>query len=191
MLDILIFKTVYHKLYSIIAKVKSEGAKIMKKIDLATKIGQLLQTHGLMLTTAESCTGGLVAAAITEIPGSSQWFDRGFVTYSNRAKQEMLGVQANVLEKYGAVSEPVAIAMAEGGLVHSSATVSVAITGIAGPAGGTLEKPVGSVWFAWKLNNFPVKTSLQLFQGDRQKIRSLATDYCMAELVKYIVKSKL
>lgn len=163
----------------------------MKKIDLATKIGRLLQAHGLMLTTAESCTGGLVAAAITEIAGSSQWFDRGFVTYSNLAKQQMLGVEMNVLEKYGAVSEPVAIAMAEGALIYSSATVSAAVTGVAGPSGDTLQNPVGTVWFAWKLNNFPVKTSLQLFQGDRQKIRSLATDYCMAELAKYVVKSKL
>src|SRR5258708_6846429 len=112
---------------------------------LAERVGQLLKAHKLMLTTAESCTGGQIAEAITQIAGSSQWFDRGFVTYSNAAKQEMLGVKKITLEQAGAVSAETAAEMAEGALRHSHAQISIAVTGIAGPTGGSVDKPVGTV----------------------------------------------
>ncbi|MEO6291217.1 MAG: CinA family protein, partial [Burkholderiaceae bacterium] len=101
------------------------------------------------LATAESCTGGLIAAACTDLAGSSQWFDRGFVTYSNAAKTDMLGVGAALIAQFGAVSEPVAVAMAQGAVQHSAAQVAVAVTGVAGPTGGNAEKPVGTVWIGW------------------------------------------
>jgi len=136
-----------------------------------------------MLSTAESCTGGLVAAAITEVAGSSDWFDRGFVSYSNSAKQEMLQVSNELLECYGAVSEPVAKAMAIGALKHSLAKVSLAITGIAGPGGGSELKPIGTVWFAWAMNEKVVKTACPCFNGDRQSIREQATGYGLSSLL--------
>src|ERR1700760_2726382 len=116
---------------------------------LAIRAGNKLRDERLMLATAESCTGGMVAAAITDISGSSAWFERGFVTYSNHAKIEMIGVPAALIEQHGAVSEHVAKAMAEGALRNSRAQVSVAITGVAGPAGGSDAEPVGTVSFAW------------------------------------------
>ena len=116
---------------------------------LAIRVGNKLRDERLMLATAESCTGGMVATAITDISGSSNWFERGFVTYSNLAKTEMIGVPAALIDQHGAVSEPVAKAMAEGALRNSRAQVSVAITGVAGPAGGSDSKPVGTVSFAW------------------------------------------
>jgi nicotinamide-nucleotide amidase len=116
---------------------------------LAADLGRRLLARGWRVTTAESCTGGLVAGAITAIAGSSDWFDRGFVTYSNAAKRELLGVPEAVLAAHGAVSEPCAVAMAEGALVRSGAMLAVAVTGIAGPSGGSEEKPVGTVCFAW------------------------------------------
>ena len=120
--------------------------------DLPTLLAALastLQTRGWMLTTAESCTGGLIAAACTEQAGSSLWFERGFVSYSNAAKTELLGVPAALITQHGAVSEAVARAMAEGALAHSAAQVSIAVTGVAGPSGGSADKPVGTVWLAW------------------------------------------
>ena len=116
---------------------------------LAKKLGQVLLSQNLRCTVAESCTGGSLAAAITDIPGSSQWFDRGFVTYTNKSKQQMLGVPQQMLASQGAVSEAVVRGMAEGALLVSEANISVAISGIAGPDGGNLEKPVGTVWLAW------------------------------------------
>lgn len=116
---------------------------------LANQLGDALAKQQWVATTAESCTGGGVATAITDIAGSSQWFDRAFITYSNEAKMQMLGVQAETLANHGAVSEPVVEQMAEGALTNSLADISVAISGIAGPTGGTEEKPVGTVWFAW------------------------------------------
>src|SRR5512135_3018157 len=116
---------------------------------LAMQVGAGLKARGLMLATAESCTGGWVAQAVTAIAGSSDWFDRGFVTYSDAAKQEMLGVSAGTLGRHGAVSEHTAREMAAGALAHSRAQVALAITGIAGPGGGSSEKPVGMVCFAW------------------------------------------
>jgi nicotinamide-nucleotide amidase len=116
---------------------------------ILTNISDALLTRGQMLATAESCTGGLIAGACTDRAGSSQWFERGFVTYSNAAKAEMLAVPCTLIDQHGAVSEPVARAMAEGALAHSAAQASVAVTGVAGPTGGSADKPVGTVWLAW------------------------------------------
>lgn len=116
---------------------------------LLVQISGRLLARGWMLATAESCTGGLIAAACTELPGSSTWFERGFVTYSNAAKTELLGVPAPLIAAHGAVSEPVARAMAEGAVAHSAAQASIAVTGVAGPTGGSADKPVGTVWFGW------------------------------------------
>jgi len=142
--------------------------------DMAEQLGQLLVMHGQTLTVAESCTGGGLAEVITRIPGSSQWFDCGFVTYSNVAKQEVLGVDQSMLTKYGAVSEEIACAMAEGALVKSHAQVSVSITGIAGPDGGTEEKPVGTVCLAWLRNGDAVRSTQVKFDGGRLQIRHQA-----------------
>ena len=120
---------------------------------LATQVGEALKAHGLMLATAESCTGGGVAQAITEVAGSSAWFERGFVTYSNLSKQQMLGVRESTLMQHGAVSEMTVREMVEGALKHSNAQVALAVSGIAGPDGGTPDKPVGTVWFAWGLKD--------------------------------------
>ncbi len=127
-----------------------------------------------MLVTAESCTGGGVAYAITGLPGSSGWFERGFVTYSNLAKQEQLGVAEALITRHGAVSEKVAAAMAQGALQHSRADYSVAVTGIAGPDGGTAEKPVGTVCFGWSRRGATTRTTRIVFDGDRQQVRELS-----------------
>ncbi len=125
----------------------------------------------MFLTTAESCTGGWIAQEVTAVSGSSAWFDRGFITYSNTAKNEMLGVKSSTLKKFGAVSEEVAREMAEGALRNSSAQLSIAVSGIAGPTGATKGKPVGTVCFAWALKNSAVKTEQYLFSGDRESVR--------------------
>lgn len=138
---------------------------------LATRVGAKLKAQGAMLATAESCTGGWVAQAITAIAGSSDWFERGFVTYSNEAKQEMLGVSAATLSERGAVSEQTAREMAEGALAHSRAQVAVAVTGIAGPGGGSPEKPVGTVCFAWGLKEGTHGAETRRFDGDRESVR--------------------
>ncbi|XBQ15774.1 MAG: CinA family protein [Oceanicaulis sp.] len=135
----------------------------------------LAKNAGVMLATAESCTGGLVAAALTEIAGSSAVVDRGFVTYSNDAKAELLGVPAGLIDTHGAVSEPVARAMAEGALARSRAQLAVSITGVAGPGGGTAEKPVGLVWFALAETGLPTQAVRRCF-GDvgRSKVRQMS-----------------
>lgn len=138
---------------------------------LAAQVGGLLKSHGLMLATAESCTGGGIAYAVTEVAGSSAWFERGFVTYSNLSKQEMLGVAEETLQRYGAVSEAVVREMAEGALRNSAAQVSLAVSGIAGPGGGTPDKPVGTVWFAWALRNGAVVTHTHRLDGNRAEVR--------------------
>jgi nicotinamide-nucleotide amidase len=138
---------------------------------LARRVGELLLERQLMLATAESCTGGWVSQAVTSVAGSSKWFDRGFVTYSNRAKHDMLGVREETLAHYGAVSEPVVREMAEGALRNSQAQVAVAISGIAGPEGGTSEKPVGTVCLAWAAAGRIVVSRTERFQGDRTAIR--------------------
>ena len=138
---------------------------------LATLVGARLRAQRVMLATAESCTGGWVAQAVTAIAGSSEWFERGFVTYSDAAKQEMLGVSARTLAAHGAVSEQTAREMAAGALAHSSAQVAVAITGIAGPGGGSPEKPVGMVCFAWAVTGGKLVVQTLHFKGDRESVR--------------------
>lgn len=148
--------------------------------DLA-HISKALLARGEMLATAESCTGGLIAAACTDLAGSSQWFERGFVSYSNAAKTELLGVPAALIEAHGAVSEPVARAMAEGALAHSHAQASLAVTGVAGPTGGSDAKPVGTVWFAWCVAGRTHSQQL-CFGGDRSAVRSATVQHALTQL---------
>ncbi|HSD43965.1 MAG TPA: nicotinamide-nucleotide amidase [Burkholderiales bacterium] len=138
---------------------------------IAAAVGARLKEKGLVLTTAESCTGGWVAQAITSVSGSSDWFDRGFVTYSNEAKREMLGVRRGTLERHGAVSEETAREMAAGALAASRAQIAVAITGVAGPTGGSPQKPVGMVCFAWAVHGGPADAATFRFDGDRESVR--------------------
>ncbi len=141
---------------------------------LAQRVGVALGSHGYMLATAESCTGGGIAAAVTSVPGSSGWFERGFVTYSDQAKIDLLGVGADTLAAAGAVSEAVAAQMADGALAHSRAQIALAVTGIAGPGGATPGKPVGTVCFGWAaIDATPVTETLQ-FPGDRAAVRRAA-----------------
>ncbi len=149
---------------------------------LISTISKTLIANQQMLVTAESCTGGLVAAACTSVPGSSQWFERGFVTYTNDAKMECLGVDADVIEKFGAVSEETAKHMAEGALQHSHAQVAIATTGIAGPDGGSDEKPVGTVCFAWAIQGQNTQMATQVFNGDRQAVREQAVEFVLQML---------
>lgn len=136
------------------------------------------------LSTAESCTGGLVAASITALAGSSDWFERGYVTYSNEAKSQDIGVDTQLIEQHGAVSDEVAQAMAKGAKQSSSADIALSITGIAGPTGGSVEKPVGTVWFAWELHDGRIVSERKLFLGDREAIRSQACDYSLSKLLE-------
>ncbi|MFP4902197.1 CinA family protein [Paraburkholderia sp. BR14261] len=152
---------------------------------LAIRVGNKLRDGRLMLASAESCTGGMVATAITDISGSSVWFERGFVTYSNQAKTEMIGVPPELIEKHGAVSEPVARAMAEGALSNSRAQVSLSITGVAGPGGGTPEKPVGMVSFGWS-NRLHTSVETLVFKGDREQIRVQAAAHALRGLLAFI-----
>ncbi|MEQ1814770.1 MAG: nicotinamide-nucleotide amidohydrolase family protein [Candidatus Nitrotoga sp.] len=138
---------------------------------LAAQVGMSLKAHDYMLVTAESCTGGGVAQALTDIAGSSAWFERGFITYSNQSKQEMLGVTKNTLERLGAVSENTVREMVEGALRQSPAQIALAVSGIAGPGGGTAEKPVGMVWFAWGVKDKSCVARLYYLTGNRAEIR--------------------
>jgi len=153
---------------------------------LAKKLGQQLLMRSLMLTTAESCTGGWIAQAVTDISGSSHWFDRGFVTYSNAAKHEMLDVSRDTLGAYGAVSEQTVREMAEGALEHSRAQVAVAVSGIAGPTGGSTEKPVGLVWIAWAELHGETKTQSVHFLGSRREIRQQTVETALQGLLNLI-----
>ena len=141
---------------------------------LATQVGEALKAYGLMLATAESCTGGGVAQAITDVAGSSAWFERGFITYSNLAKQQMLGVSEATLNQHGAVSEATVREMVAGALAHSTAQVALAVSGIAGPEGGTPDKPVGTVWFAWGLKHGVTLARMHHLAGNRSEIRAMA-----------------
>jgi len=152
--------------------------------DLAMKLGEILSAGHRRIATAESCTGGLMAAIVTDIPGSSGWFERGFVAYSNEAKQEMLGVTGETLELHGAVSEAVARAMAAGALKFSRADVAVAVTGIAGPDGGSEEKPVGTVWLAWAWPDGSVTAERRRFPGGRDPVRRSTVEYAFRTLIK-------
>jgi len=139
-----------------------------------------------MIATAESCTGGMIAAALTAVAGSSAVFERGFVTYTNQAKAEMLGVPEPLLEEHGAVSEPVARAMAEGALQRSAADIAVSVTGIAGPGGGTTTKPVGLVHLAAAGSGYNTKHAREIFEGDRQAVRAAATERALAMLLEML-----
>jgi nicotinamide-nucleotide amidase len=141
-------------------------------LDEAESLLTACRSKGIMLATAESCTGGLIAAALTAIAGSSDVVDRGFVTYSNEAKNQMIGVPMRLIETHGAVSEQVAAAMAAGALARSRAVVAVSVTGVAGPAGGSAEKPVGLVWFGLARAGRPAITGREIFPGDRTAIRA-------------------
>ncbi len=150
---------------------------------LARRLGELLAARGAKLTTAESCTGGWIAAAVTHVPGSSAWFDRGFVTYSYESKVDMLGVKREDLVDFGAVSEQIAKQMVEGAIAHSRAQVAVAVTGIAGPDGGQPDKPVGTVWFAWKFPKKPIISEVCHFPGDRAAVRRATVAHALAKLL--------
>jgi nicotinamide-nucleotide amidase len=139
--------------------------------ELAAPVGQTLKCHGFKLATAESCTGGWIAQCITDVPGSSAWFDRGFITYSNEAKIELLGVDRQTITDFGAVSAETVQAMAMGTLRHSLANIVVAVSGIAGPSGGTQQKPVGTVWFAWQRLGGECLVKQYWFEGERRTIR--------------------
>jgi len=154
---------------------------------LLDNIAAALIDHGLMLATAESCTGGGVAQALTSVSGSSSWFERGFVTYSNRAKEEMLGVADQLLLQYGAVSEQTVRAMAEGALHHSHAQISLAISGIAGPGGGVLDKPVGTVWLAWAVLGRKTRCRCEHFSGNREQVRAQAVTASLQGVLDILV----
>ena len=165
-------------------------AALLTKDELPTpeyvaQLAALLTAKGWMLATAESCTGGLIAGACTERPGSSQWLDCGLVTYSNRAKSALLDVPAALIAEHGAVSEPVARAMAQGAIAQSHAQVSVAVTGVAGPDGGTPAKPVGTVWFGWQVAG-QVLSEVMRFDGDRHAIRQATVNHALRRLVEHL-----
>lgn len=151
--------------------------------ELAERVGRALEQRGLMVTTAESCTGGWVAEAITMVPGSSAWFERGFVSYTYISKREMLGVRAETLEQHGAVSEPVVQQMVLGALERSRAQVALAVSGTAGPSGGTPQKPVGTVCFAWGSKNLEPRSETLHFAGDREAVRRQSVIHALTVLL--------
>lgn len=155
---------------------------------LRGQLADLMQKNQWMLATAESCTGGMIAAACTDLAGSSNWFERGFVSYSNAAKTELLGVPADLIASHGAVSQEVALAMAQGALQHSNAQVAVAVTGVAGPSGGSAEKPVGTVWFGFALPG-KVWAEPQLFSGDRAAVRQATVRHALQTLAHQLALS--
>jgi nicotinamide-nucleotide amidase len=153
---------------------------------LADRLGAVLLRRGLILTCAESCTGGWISKVVTDIAGSSAWFDRSFVTYSDQAKQDMLGVAAATLDAHGAVSDPVVREMAAGALARSRAQVAVAVSGIAGPGGGSADKPVGTVWFAWAWPDAPPETRRLQFAGDRAEVRHQSVRLALERLLEIL-----
>jgi nicotinamide-nucleotide amidase len=164
----------------------SRSASDEQLSELALRLGEALRARELTIATAESCTGGWIAQAITSVPGSSQWFERGFVTYSNRAKQEMLGVREATLAAHGAVSEETVSEMAEGALRHSRAQVVLAISGIAGPGGGVLDKPVGTVCLAWAGVGVATRTRTEHYAGGRQEVRRAAVAAALAGVLEML-----
>ena len=149
------------------------------------RLADLLLERGWKLATAESCTGGMIAAACTDLAGSSNWFERGFVSYSNEAKSELLGVEPALIAAQGAVSEVVARAMAFGAIRHSHAQVSVAVTGVAGPAGGSKEKPVGTVWFGFQVDGL-LTSETRRFPGDRAAVREATVRHALDRLLQLL-----
>ncbi len=161
-------------------------------MDLSAEIDQLanqLTRRRLTLSTAESCTGGLVAKLITDKPGSSKWFEGALVTYNNQVKKSLLGISESILASSGAVSQPVVVAMAESAVNKVSSNISIAISGIAGPGGGTKEKPVGMVWVAWAGSNHTTQSQCFYFDGDRESIRNQAAEAAITGCIKFIVKN--
>ena len=156
---------------------------------LSMRVGQLLLARGATVATAESCTGGWIAKVLTDVAGSSAWFQRGFVTYSNDAKRQMIGVSSYALDKYGAVSEVVVREMAQGALDESPADFALSVSGIAGPEGGTEEKPVGTVWFGFASAKGEVLTQCCYFSGDREAVRRQATFWALQMLHDYFLKN--
>jgi nicotinamide-nucleotide amidase len=149
------------------------------------RLADVLQARGWKLATAESCTGGMIAAACTDLAGSSNWFERGFVTYSNEAKSELLAVDPGLIAAHGAVSEVVARAMAFGAIRHSHAQASVAVTGVAGPSGGSKDKPVGTVWFGYQVDGL-LTSETRLFPGDRAAVREATVRHALNRLLQLI-----
>lgn len=156
-------------------------------LHLSSRLGEILEARAQSMVAAESCTGGLIAAVITECPGSSVWFDRGFVTYSNRAKTEMLGVPTDLITQHGAVSEQVVQGMVMGALRHSDVDYAVAVSGIAGPGGGGESKPVGTVFTGWG-NSEQVVVQGHLFQGDRAEIRRQSVIKVLTGLIDFLME---
>ncbi|MBI2296730.1 MAG: nicotinamide-nucleotide amidohydrolase family protein [Betaproteobacteria bacterium] len=157
---------------------------------LAEEVGAALKSRRLMLATAESCTGGWVAEAITMVAGSSDWFERGFVTYTYVSKREMLGVKERTLETHGAVSEEVVREMAQGTLAHSHAQVAVAVSGVAGPSGGTPEKPVGTVCFAWALKDGAPRSETLRCSGDREAVRRQSVEHALKGVLALLAEKR-
>jgi nicotinamide-nucleotide amidase len=165
----------------------------MNSQTLTEQLAEVLLQHGWMMATAESCTGGMIAAGCTALPGCSHWFERGFVTYSNESKHEMLGVDSALIAEHGAVSQAVAQAMTLGAMRRSHAQVTLAVTGVAGPTGGSADKPVGTVWFAWATPSDAgptlgaetawVKTEVMHFSGDRAAVREAAAHHALKTLL--------
>jgi nicotinamide-nucleotide amidase len=169
------------------------SVSLLSKNELSTpvlvgQLADLLLKRGWLLATAESCTGGLISAACTDLAGSSNWFERGFVSYSNDAKTELLGVDAALIAAHGAVSEEVARAMAEGAIAHSRAQVAVAVTGVAGPTGGSRAKPVGTVWFGFLVGG-QLSSELQRFDGDRAAVRAATAQHSLQRLLQLLVQA--
>jgi nicotinamide-nucleotide amidase len=157
---------------------------------LAAQTGAALLQHGETLACVESCTGGWIAKALTDIPGSSAYFERGFITYSNAAKQDMVGVRAETLARHGAVSEAVVLEMAEGGLAHSAADWSLAVSGIAGPGGGSAGKPVGTVCFAWASRAGRRLVHTRRFSGDREAVRRASVEFALQTLLSLLAEGR-
>ena len=154
----------------------------MNSLDTVKTLAEILRSRNWKMAAAESRTGGLVCAFLTALAGSSDWFERGYITYSNEAKTECLGVSAQLIESHGAVSEQVAKAMAEGARINSGSNTAISITGVAGPSGGSAEKPVGTVCFGWATENQTLTRTMQ-FNGDRQMIRQQAAQFALTELI--------
>lgn len=160
----------------------------MSMQNLAVEVGKVLQANGVSMATAESCTGGWIAKMMTDIAGSSAWFDCGFVTYSNNAKERMLGVKKASIDLDGAVSESVVREMAEGAIERSSAAIAVAVSGIAGPQGGTPQKPVGTVWLAWSIRGKQTHAQCCHFEGNRDAVRRQTAEKALKGVIEYLVQ---
>lgn len=158
---------------------------------LAERVGRALKARGLAMTTAESCTGGWIAQAVTTVPGSTAWFERGFVTYTNTAKQEMLGVKAATLDAHGAVSEQTVREMVQGALERSHAQVAVAVSGVAGPSCGTTQEPVGKVCFGWGVKGGVLHSSTQYFAGDREAVRRAAVGFALTQVLAAVEQTSV